>query len=208
MFTIKDLFNARVHYGHKISSLNDNMKQYLFGSRLGHLIFDLDITCQHLQKALNFTAHVAYQNGIILFISKNPRFTLVVEKTAVACQEYAVTREWNAFTFTGSYRVFENYIRLPDLCIFLNTLQENCEQHPAVKDAAKMCIPTIAITDTNCDPNLITFPVPGNDDSIESINLYCKLFKNAILAGKNARKKKLSNDKNKGIPITDKLNID
>lgn len=60
-------------------------------------------------------------------------------------------------------------------------------QHTAVRDSAKMNIPTIGIVDSNCSPDLITYVVPGNDDSQASIELYCKLFKEAILRGKQKR---------------------
>lgn len=60
-------------------------------------------------------------------------------------------------------------------------------QHTAIRDSAKMNIPTIGIVDSNCSPELITYAVPGNDDSAASIDLYCKLFKEAILRGKQKR---------------------
>ena len=61
-----------------------------------------------------------------------------------------------------------------------------------MRDAAKMCIPTIGIVDTNSRPDLITYPVPGNDDSPQAIKLYSKLFCKAILLGKSKRKQSLS----------------
>lgn len=60
-------------------------------------------------------------------------------------------------------------------------------QHLAVRDAAKMLIPTVGILDTCCDPTLITYPIPGNDDTPCAIELYCNLFKKAILLGKKKR---------------------
>lgn len=60
-------------------------------------------------------------------------------------------------------------------------------QHTAIRDSAKMNIPTIGIVDSNCSPDLLSYVVPGNDDSPASIELYCKLFKEAILRGKNKR---------------------
>ena len=51
-----------------------------------------------------------------------------------------------------------------------------------------MNIPTVGIVDTDCEPNIISYPVPGNDDSIESQQLYLHLFKQAILLGKKKRK--------------------
>ena len=51
-------------------------------------------------------------------------------------------------------------------------------------DAAKVSIPVVAIVDSDCNPNLVTYPVPGNDDSVQSAKLYLKLFQKAIALGK------------------------
>ena len=53
-------------------------------------------------------------------------------------------------------------------------------EHIAIAEAKNLKIPIIGIIDTNCDPDLIDYPIPGNDDSRKSINLYCKLVKEAI----------------------------
>merc|ERR1712168_1135359 len=50
-FSVEDLFNARVHLGHKEGSLDPHMNPFIFGSRLGHLILDLDQTAEHLRTA-------------------------------------------------------------------------------------------------------------------------------------------------------------
>lgn len=71
MFTLEDLFQARVHYGHKEGTLNPHMLPYIFGSRLGHLIIDLEQTVERLKEALNFTAHIAQRDGVILFMNTN-----------------------------------------------------------------------------------------------------------------------------------------
>ncbi|KAL0109592.1 hypothetical protein PUN28_014563 [Cardiocondyla obscurior] len=189
LFTVKDLYNARVHYGHKDTSLHENMETFVFGSRLGHLIIDLDQTAEMLKQALNFAAHIAFRDGIILFISRNPQVTHLVDKTAKECKEFSQTRFWRNGLFPNSTNQFKATTRLPDLCIFLNTLDTVLSEHTAVRHAAKMCIPSIGIVDTNCNPNLITYPVPGNDDSLCAIELYCSLFKTAILRGKRARER-------------------
>lgn len=187
LFTIKDLYNARVHYGHKETSLNKHMETFVYGSRMGHLIIDLDQTAELLRQALNFTAHVAFRGGIILFISRNPQITHLVDKTARECKEFSHTRKWRLGIFPNSKNQFKTMTRLPDLCIFLSTLDTVLAEHTAVRHTAKMGIPTAGIVDTNCNPNLITYPVPGNDDSLCAIELYCSLFKEAILRGKKAR---------------------
>ena len=189
LFTVKDLFDARVHYGHKEGTLHKNMKPFIYGSRLGHLIFDLDQTAELLREALNFTAHIAYNSGIILFIARSPQVAHLVEKTAYECGEFSHTRKFREGTFTNSVMEFGAITRLPDLCIFLNTLNDVTAEHTAVNHAAKLLIPSVGIVDSNCNPNIITYPIPGNDDSPSSIQLYCKLFKQAILLGKEAREK-------------------
>ncbi|XP_012524121.1 28S ribosomal protein S2, mitochondrial [Monomorium pharaonis] len=189
LFTVKDLYDARVHYGHKETSLNEHMETFIFGSRLGHLIIDLDQTAELLRQALNFIAHIAFRGGIILFISRNPQITHVVDQTAKECKEFSQTRHWRPGLFPNSQNSFKATTRLPDLCIFLGTLDTVMAEHVAVRHAAKMCIPSVGIVDTNCNPNLITYPVPGNDDSPCAIELYCSLFKEAILRGKRARER-------------------
>ncbi|XP_029675091.1 28S ribosomal protein S2, mitochondrial [Formica exsecta] len=187
LFTVKDLYDARVHYGHKDTSLNEHMETFIFGSRLGHLIIDLDQTAELLRQALNFIAHVAFRGGIILFISRNPQTTYIVDKTAIECKEFSHTRYWRLGLFPNSKNQFNAMTRLPDLCIFLSTLDTVLAEHPAVRHSAKMSIPSVGVVDTNCNPNLITYPIPGNDDSPCAIELYCSLFKEAILRGKKAR---------------------
>ncbi|KAG5880677.1 hypothetical protein JTB14_028432 [Gonioctena quinquepunctata] len=188
LFTVKDLFEARVHYGHKEGSLDERMLPYIYGSRLGHIVFDLDQTADYLRKALNVTAHVAYRGGIILFFLRGAQNSHVTECTAKECGEYAHTRFWRGGIFTNANKQFGAVTRLPDLCIFLNTQNNVLIEHTAIRDSAKMAIATIGVVDSNCNPNLLTYPVPGNDDSPASIQLYCKLFKSAILRGKEKRK--------------------
>lgn len=195
LFTITDLFNARVHYGHKEGSLDDRMKPYIYGKRLGHIIFDLDKTAKYLRKALNFAAHIAYRDGVILFVARNPQNAFVIEQTAQECGEFAHTRLWRGGIFTNSVNQYSDVTRLPDLCIFLNTLNPILSQHIGIVDSAKMLIPVIGICDSNCNPNLITYPVPGNDDSPVAIELYCKVFKEAILRGKQKRKEDIDKKK-------------
>ena len=60
------------------------------------------------------------------------------------------------------------------------------KEHIAVKEAKRMGMKVIAPLDTNCDPDVIDYPIPGNDDAIRSINLFCKEMAEAIIEGKAA----------------------
>lgn len=68
---------------------------------------------------------------------------------------------------------------LPDIIFVLDTNKE----HLAIAEAKVLGIPVVAILDTNSDPDGIDFPVPGNDDALRAINLYCELISDAILDG-------------------------
>lgn len=73
------------------------------------------------------------------------------------------------------------------------TLPENIfivdpdKEHIAVKEAKKMGIRIFAIVDTNCDPDLIDYPIPGNDDAIRSITLFLETMVDAIIQGKEGK---------------------
>ena len=67
----------------------------------------------------------------------------------------------------------------PDLLVVIDTNKEQI----AIQEARKLGIPIVAIVDTNCDPDGIDFPVPGNDDAGRAITLYCDLIARAALDG-------------------------
>lgn len=188
LFTVEDLLNARVHFGHKEGTLHGHMRPYIFGKRLGVLIFDLDKTAKLLEQALNVTAEIAYREGIILFMHSSRETGYLVEKAAKECGEYAHCRRWRQAVLANSRQVFGSVTRLPDLIVMFSIMDMvKGDPHTAVTVSAKMLIPTVGICDTNSNPSLITYPVPGNDDSPASIELYCQLFKEAVLKGKAKR---------------------
>lgn len=59
------------------------------------------------------------------------------------------------------------------------------KEHNAIKEAAKLGITTLALIDTDCDPDVVDLPIPGNDDSIRSIELVTRLLADAIIEGKH-----------------------
>ncbi|MBI4348344.1 MAG: 30S ribosomal protein S2 [Elusimicrobia bacterium] len=72
--------------------------------------------------------------------------------------------------------------RPPDVIFLIDPV----EQELAVIEARKLKIPIVAVCDTNCDPDLIDHPIPGNDDAARSIKLFCGLAADAILEGRAA----------------------
>ncbi|MCA3716744.1 MAG: 30S ribosomal protein S2 [Brevundimonas sp.] len=68
---------------------------------------------------------------------------------------------------------------VPDIMFVIDTNKEAI----AIQEARKLNIPIIAILDTNCDPDGITYPIPGNDDAARAIQTYCDLIADAVLDG-------------------------
>ena len=68
---------------------------------------------------------------------------------------------------------------LPDIMFVIDTNKEDI----AIAEANKLGIPVVAIIDSNSDPDPVTFPIPGNDDAIRAISLYCQLMSDAVLDG-------------------------
>ncbi len=75
---------------------------------------------------------------------------------------------------------FRHMKKLPDMVFVVDAVKE----HIAVKEARRMGMKVIAPLDTNCDPDMVDYPIPGNDDAIRSINLFCKEMAEAIIEGK------------------------
>ncbi|PWS34907.1 30S ribosomal protein S2 [Falsiroseomonas bella] len=68
---------------------------------------------------------------------------------------------------------------LPDIIFVIDTVKEKL----AIEEANKLGIPVIAVVDSNADPQGIAFPIPGNDDAIRAIHLYCDMVAGAVLDG-------------------------
>lgn len=76
-----------------------------------------------------------------------------------------------------------NMKSLPDMMFVIDTVKEKI----AVAEANKLRMPVVAPIDTNCDPDTIDFPIPGNDDAIRSVQLFCQEMAEAINEGKALR---------------------
>ena len=83
----------------------------------------------------------------------------------------------------GGIRTLE---RAPDAVFVIDTKKE----HIAVTEANRLGVPVIAVVDTNCDPDVIDFVIPGNDDAIRSANLMCRIIADAVIEGQWLKQRK------------------
>lgn len=188
-----------VHIGHHTSKWNPETSSYLLGHRGNIHIIDLEKTIISFRKALRFLSELSSRGGSILFISTINDFSSIIQKSATKCNQPYVNRRWiggllTNFThikkklhdpkgcsekFIFSTQGIRNMEVLPSAIFIVGV--NNCQT--ALSEASKLNIPTIAIVDSNTSIQDITYPIPGNDDSILAVNLYCQLVSNAILSG-------------------------
>ncbi|RMF07479.1 MAG: 30S ribosomal protein S2 [Alphaproteobacteria bacterium] len=220
-FSMRQLLEAGVHFGHQTHRWNPKMEQYIFGVRNKVHIIDLSITVPLLHRALDEVRKVVAAGGRVLFVGTKRQAAEPIAEAARRCGQHYVNHRWlggmltNWETISGSIkrlkaleeqlsgeisgltkkeileltRQREKLERAlggikdmggrPDLMFVIDTNKEEI----AIQEARKLGIPVVAVVDTNCDPDNITFPIPGNDDASRAIQLYCNLVAAAVLDG-------------------------
>jgi small subunit ribosomal protein S2 len=96
----------------------------------------------------------------------------------------------------------KNMNRLPDALFVVDIGHENI----AVQEAKKLGIPVIAVVDTNYNPELVDYPIPGNDDAIRAIQLYARAAADSILEGKAAAPAAAQGDANEFVELDEEGN--
>ncbi len=221
-FSMRQLLEAGVHFGHQTHRWNPKMDRYIFGARSNVHIIDLSQTVPLLHQALVRVRETAASGGRILFVGTKRQASEGVASAARRCAQYYVNHRWLGGTLTN-WRTISNSISrlrelqslleqdgptgltkkellqmtrerdklerslggikemggIPDLMFVIDLNKEGI----AIKEARKLGIPVIAVVDTNCDPDEVDFPIPGNDDASRAISLYCELVADAILDG-------------------------
>ncbi|WP_084418822.1 30S ribosomal protein S2 [Henriciella litoralis] len=221
-FTMRQLLEAGVHFGHQTHRWNPKMKPYIYGDRAGIHIMDLSKTVPLLHQALVQVRDAVAKGGRVLFVGTKRQASQPVAEAAQRCAQYYMNHRWLGGTLTNWTTVSKSIKRLreldevlsdkdssgltkkellniererdkleralggiasmgglPSLMFVIDTNKESI----AIKEAKKLGIPVIAVIDTNCDPDDVDFPFPGNDDAARSISLYCNLIADAVIDG-------------------------
>ncbi len=128
---------------------------------------------------------------IIEKMEEEGQMDLLTKKEALMLQR----KKQKLLNYLGGIRDMK---KAPDMVFIIDTVKEKI----AVKEANHLHIPVIAPIDTNCDPDLVDFPIPGNDDAIRSIQLFCKEIAEAINEGKALREQDAEEEENAEAPAT------
>jgi small subunit ribosomal protein S2 len=224
-FSMRQLLEAGVHFGHNTRRWNPKMATYIFGERNNVHIMNLEKTVPMLQLALKTVRDTVANGGRVLFVGTKRAAQEPIAETAKKCGQFYVNARWLGGMLTN-WKTISNSIKrlktleeqlakpeesgftkreilsldrelkkldkalggiksmggLPNILVVIDTNKEAI----AIAEANRLGIPVVAILDSNCDPDGITFPIPGNDDAMRAINLYCELFGQAVLDGLQA----------------------
>ncbi|HEV7983489.1 MAG TPA: 30S ribosomal protein S2 [Xanthobacteraceae bacterium] len=221
-YSMRQLLEAGVHFGHQSHRWNPKMGHFIFGARNNIHIIDLAQTVPLLHRALEAVSDTVAKGGRILFVGTKRQAQDAVAAAAKKSAQYYVNSRWLGGTLTNWKTISESIKRLrkleemlgsgeaqaytkkerltltrerdkldralggikdmgglPDLVFVIDTNKEDI----AIKEARRLNIPVAAVVDTNCDPDGITFVVPGNDDAGRAITLYCDLIAKAAIDG-------------------------
>ncbi|MBI1776365.1 MAG: 30S ribosomal protein S2 [Proteobacteria bacterium] len=223
-FTMRQLLEAGVHFGHHTRRWNPKMQPYLFGVRNGVHIIDLEQSVPLLHRALEAVRAVVAGGGRVLFVGTKRQATDIIAGAAKRCGQYYVNHRWLGGMLTNWRTISQSIKRLreldeqiaqedigltkkellnltrerdkleralggikemgglPDILFVIDTNKEQI----AIQEATKLGIPVVAVIDSNSDPHGVTHPIPGNDDAIRAITLYCDLVSSAVLDGLQA----------------------
>jgi small subunit ribosomal protein S2 len=220
-FTMRQLLEAGVHFGHQSHRWNPKMSPFIFGTRNNIHVIDLTQTTPLLHQALVKISDTVAQGGRVLFVGTKRQASDSIADAARRSAQYFINHRWLGGTLTnwktislsirrlrqleeildgeGQGRTKKEILNLtrerdkltqslggikemggtPDLLFVIDTNKEAI----AIAEARKLNIPIVAIVDTNCDPDGIDFPIPGNDDAGRAITLYCDLVAKAAIDG-------------------------
>ncbi len=113
--TLVEMLQAGTHFGHQTSKWHPKMRQYIFGSRDGIHIINLEETMKALDTALSFAKKTASRGGTILFVGTKKQTAPLVEEAAKACQMPFVSKRWLGGTLTNFSSLAQQIRKFKDL---------------------------------------------------------------------------------------------
>jgi len=224
-FTMKQLLEAGVHFGHQTRRWHPKMAPYIFGQRNGIHIIDLQKTLKMANEGYQFMRELAGAGGRVLFVGTKRQARDAIREESERGGQYYVNHRWLGGTLTNFATVQQSVRKMKDLqrqkeegvlehltkkealqlerkleklerslggirdmlslpdCLFVVDLRKEAL---AIAEAKRLGIPVVAVVDSNCDPSGIDYIIPGNDDAIRAIRLFCSKMSDALIEGAEA----------------------
>jgi small subunit ribosomal protein S2 len=233
VITLRQLLETGAHFGHQTNRWNPKMKRFIYGSRNGIYIIDLQQTLQRFRDAYEFVRNTTARGGTVLFVGTKKQAQDIVSSEAMRSQQFYVNQRWlggmltNFSTIKQGLNRLKGYEQMQTSGVWeslpkkealrlqkkmgkldkllggikdMSTLPGavfviDCKKEKiALSEAKKLGIPTVAIVDTNCDPDEVDYVIPGNDDAIRAIRLITARIADAAIEGMHERQAHLPDE--------------
>ena len=234
---VKELVEAGIHFGHRVSRWNPKMKPYIYGKRSLIHIMDIRETLKGMLLAKKFIIQVVSQGKDILIVGTKRQARKAVEENSGRAGMPYVSDRWLGGTLTNFREIRKRIGRLDHLEKLdadglldqyskkagstlrreMHKIQRNLggirkmERFPgalvvvdqrreinAIREANKMGIPVVCLLDTDCDPDLVDIPIPGNDDGMRGIEVVLRELCNAVIEGLHGRPERVEEQEEDG----------
>ena len=223
-FTMKELLEAGVHFGHQIRRWNPKMKKFIYTKRNGIHIIDLQKTIMAIKDGYEAVRKSVHGGKSVLFVGTKKQAQQSIQQEAERCGMFWINNRWLGGMLTNFTTIKKSLMRLkkiekmevdgtyghltkkeisglgkekakleknlggikemkelPGIIFIIDPRKEAI----AIAEARRMGIPIIAVVDTNCNPEGIDYPIPGNDDAIRAISLFTQIIANAVIEADN-----------------------
>ena len=215
--SMKQLLEAGVHFGHQTRRWNPKMARFIFTERNGIYINDLQKTGKKVEEAYAFLREVAATGAPILFVgtkkqAQNNQFYVnerwlggMLTNFRTIQTRIARLKELEKMFEEGTTDQYpkkevilmkrelekleknlggiKDMKKIPGALFIIDSKKEEI----AIAEAHKLHIPVIATVDTNCDPDVVDFPIPANDDAIRAVRLLASKMADAVLEGRQGQ---------------------
>ncbi len=227
---IRDLIEAGIHFGHRVSRWNPKMKPYILTKRNSIHIIDPKETLKGLLAAKKFLGQVVAEGKDVLLVGTKRQARRAIEENAQRVGMHYVTDRWLGGTLTNFRTIRSRLARLEKLEQLeadglldqrskkedarlrreMRKIRRNLEgirrmerlpgaillvdahrEIIALREAHKLGVPTVALIDTDSDPDLVDIPIPGNDDAMRAIELIVRELCEEIELAKARRSDKV-----------------
>jgi len=229
VISMRDLLEAGVHFGHQTQRWNPKMAPYLYGTKNGIHIIDLEQTLPLFKKVFKLVVDTVSNGQTVLFVGTKRQSQEIIRDEAHRAGMFSMTHRWLGGTLTNYNTVkasvdklkniestfqkseinklkkkerlhmsrsadklqqtlggIRDMEKLPGLMFVIDPNREKI----AVAEARRLGITVVALADSNCDPDVCDYVIPGNDDAIRSIKLVTTRIANACLLGKKLGQEK------------------
>jgi len=227
---IRELIDAGIHFGHRVSRWNPKMKPYILTKRNSIHIIDPKETLKGILAAERFLAKIVGEGKDVLLVGTKRQARKAIEENARRVGMHYVSDRWLGGTLTNFRTIRSRLGRLEKLEQLeaegmldqrskkedarlrreMRKIRRNLEgirrmerlpgalfvvdarrEIIALREARKLGIPTVALIDTDSDPDLVDIPIPGNDDAMRAIELITRRLCDAMELGKARRSDKV-----------------